>query len=310
MLRSFGYIPQAIVLFVLVGSAAPNFDTSAPSVGDSATINANRASFFALIFASIIGFSAISADFYVYYPKDYPKWMTFATTWSGIWVALIFTNIVGVGIATGVPNIPEWSAAYDISSGALLLECYNGLGGFGGFCVVILSLGAITQNAPCTYSAALTIQVLGRYAEKVPRWAWCVMITIVEVSLSCFLSFFSIRNADRGFSLCSPWLDATFYTPSSKTSSLLWHIGSARTSRSLLKNMFCSISFQRSLSIGPSTIPRRSYPSGLPRSCRFSSVLLELWSACIKFGILVLLRLCLVDMVAILGLGSLSGLRA
>lgn len=183
-MESFGYIPQAIVLFVLIGSAAPNFDTSAPSVGDSASINANRASFFALVFASIIGFSAISADFYVYYPKDYPKWMTFATTWSGIWVALIFTDIIGVGIATAVPNVPEWSAAYDISSGALLLECYKGLGGFGGFCVVILSLGTITQNAPCTYSTALTIQVLGRYAEKVPRWVWCVLITIVELVLS------------------------------------------------------------------------------------------------------------------------------
>lgn len=304
MIRSFGYIPQAIVLFVLVGSAAPNFDTSAPSIGDSATINANRASFFALIFASIIGFSAISADFYVYYPKDYPKWMTFATTWSGIWVALIFTNIIGVGIATGVPNVPEWSAAYDVSSGALLLECYNGLGGFGGFCVVILSLGAITQNAPCTYSAALTIQVLGRYAEKVPRWAWCVLITIVEVGPSNS-PFFLIRNSDSSLSLCSPWLDATFYTPSSRTSSQSWHIGSVLTSQSSSKNTFCSISFLRSLSIGPSTIPRRSFPSGMQRSYRSSSGLPELWSACIKLGILVLLRLCLVDMVVISELGSL-----
>lgn len=175
---------------MLIGSAGKNFDTAAVSVGDSGSINANRCSFFALIFASIIGFSAISADFYVYYPKTYPKWITFASTWSGIWVALIFCNIIGVGIATGVPNIPEWSDAYDISSGALLHACYSGLGGFGGFCVVILALGSITNNAPCSYSAALTIQVLGRYAKKVPRWFWCVLITVVEVSLTSSLPIY------------------------------------------------------------------------------------------------------------------------
>jgi len=173
-----------MAIFVLIGSAGENFDTAAVSIGDSRSINANRCSFFALIFASIFGFSAISADFYVYYPQTYPKWITFASTWSGIWVSLIFCNIMGVGIATGVPNIPEWNDAYKVSSGALLYACYSGLGGFGGFCVVILALGSITNNALCSYSAALTIQVLGRYAKKVPRWFWCVLITVVEVSLT------------------------------------------------------------------------------------------------------------------------------
>jgi purine-cytosine permease-like protein len=69
----FGYIPQAMAIFVLIDSAGGNFDTAAISVGDYGTINANRCSFFALVFAGIIGFSAISADFYVYYPKTYPK---------------------------------------------------------------------------------------------------------------------------------------------------------------------------------------------------------------------------------------------
>ncbi|TGO92055.1 hypothetical protein BPOR_0011g00050 [Botrytis porri] len=183
-IERFGYIPQAIVMFVLIGCTGGDFDTHAVSVGDSGTINANRCSFFALVFASIIGFTAISADFYVYYPKDYPKWITFASTWTGIWTSVIFANIVGVGIATGVPNIPAWSDAYAISSGALLYECYGRLGGFGGFCVVILALGSITNNAPCSYSAALTIQVLGRWANKIPRWFWCVLITAVELVLS------------------------------------------------------------------------------------------------------------------------------
>ena len=133
---------------------------------------------------SVIGFAAIGADFYTYYPTNTSKWATFFTTWSGTWLSLIFCNIVGIGIATAVSGIPAWSNAYDISSGALLLECYDGLGGFGKFLVVILALGSVTNNAPCSYAAALTIQVLGRYAKATPRWLWCVAITIVELALS------------------------------------------------------------------------------------------------------------------------------
>ena len=173
-----------IAFLVLIGSAGQNFDTSVVSTGPAGTITANRCSFFALEFASIIGFAAIGADFYVYYPTTTSKRITFFMTWSGIWVACIFGNLIGVAIATGVPTTPGWNDAYDVSSGALLLACYDGLGGFGGFCVVILAFGSITNNAPCTYAAALSIQVLGRYAKAVPRWAWCVVITLIELVCS------------------------------------------------------------------------------------------------------------------------------
>ena len=171
-------------MLVLLGKAASRFDTSTASVGSAITIVADRCSFFALEFASVIGFGAVGADFYVYYPASTTKWITFMTTWSGTWTALIFCNLLGVGIATGVTETPTWSEAYKQSSGALLLQCYDGLGGFGSFCVIILALGSVTNNAPCTYSAALSIQVLGCYAKAVPRWVWCLFITLVELACS------------------------------------------------------------------------------------------------------------------------------
>ena len=157
-----------IALFVLIGSTAKNFDHSADSQGPPGTITANPCSFFALMYASVVGFGVIGADFCVYYPIDTPKYIPFWTTFSGTWLALIFCNIVRVGIVTGVPNVLDWANAYQVSSGALLLETYSGLGGFGGFCAVIPALGFITNNAPCTYAAALTFQVLGRYANVIP----------------------------------------------------------------------------------------------------------------------------------------------
>lgn len=110
--------------------------------------------------------------------------MVFLSTWFSLWLSLITTNIIGVGIATGVATTPGWSDAYAISSGALLLECYRGLGGFGSFCVVILALGSIANNAPSTYVAANTCQVLGRHAKLVPRWVWCLVLMLIELVCS------------------------------------------------------------------------------------------------------------------------------
>lgn len=171
-------------ILILIGSSGRNYDTSAASVGPASTITANRCSFFALMFASVIGYGAISADFYVYHPTTTSKRLTFFMTWAGIWLAMTFCNIVGVGIATGVALTPAWKDAYTTSSGALLLACYDGLGGFGGFCVVILALGSITNNAPATYAAALSFQALGRYAKVIPRWIWCIIIMLIELVCS------------------------------------------------------------------------------------------------------------------------------
>ena len=131
-------------------------------------------------------------------------------TWSGIWLGAIFFNIIGVAIATGVATTPGWSDAYDISSGALLLACYDGLGGFGGFCVVILALGSITNNAPSTYSSALSVQVLGRYGKMVPRWVWCIVITSIELVCSVagrdhLLNFFEYFLPFMSYWIC-PWI--------------------------------------------------------------------------------------------------------
>lgn len=180
----YAFIPQLFAILVLIGSAWRNFDTSVASVGPAGTITANRCSFFALEFANVIGLSAIAADFYVYYPATTSKRLTLLMTWSGLWVSETFCDIVGVAIATGVATTPVWNDAYNVSSGALLLACYDGLGGFGGFCVVILALGSISNYAPCTYAAALTAQVLGRYAKAIPRWVWCVIITLIELVCS------------------------------------------------------------------------------------------------------------------------------
>ncbi|KAL8840480.1 MAG: hypothetical protein Q9176_003806 [Flavoplaca citrina] len=206
VVERYAWIALLFAILVLVGNSASNYNTSASFVGESGTLATSRCSFFALTFGNIVSFSSSSADFYVYYPTDTPKWLTFALTWTGVFSGATTCTIVGIAIATGVDSNPRWASAYEISSGALLLECYHGLGGFGSFCLVILALTSVTGNAPFSYSAALAIQVLGRYAKAVPRWVWCVVITIVELVCSVAGRNHLFRIFENFLPLMSYWV--------------------------------------------------------------------------------------------------------
>lgn len=163
----------------MVGSASPKFDTSIRSIGDSRTVNGNRLSFFSLCLSSSIAWAPAAADYYVYYPHTTQKWKTFIMTTIGVSSALAFANLIGVGLASGTFSQPSWADALDISSGALVLEGYRDLGGFGDFLGVLVALGLIANNIPGTYSATLNFQVLGRYGERTPRWVFsCISVII------------------------------------------------------------------------------------------------------------------------------------
>ena len=170
--------PQLLAIIVSIGSAGRDFDTSVVSIDPIGTVIANRCSFFALEFASIIGLSAIGADFYVYYPTTTSKRITFLTTWSGIWLALICCNKIGVAIATGVPTTPGWNNAYSISSGALpssllrrprrLLRYHPRPRSHHQQCPLYLRRGVdLPSPRPICKKA-------------IPRWMWCIIITLIE----------------------------------------------------------------------------------------------------------------------------------
>lgn len=178
----FAWIPQIIVLFILVGSAGPHFDSTLQSTGGTAATTAHRLSFFSLCLSVPLSWAAAASDFYVYYPESTNKRLTFLMTLIGLTLSFVFVTLLGVGLASGVATTPEWSDAYDVSSGALILAGFGGLGGFGKFCGVVVALGVISNNVPGTYAAALGCQVLGRYGKAVPRYLWvCVIVTIYFV---------------------------------------------------------------------------------------------------------------------------------
>lgn len=100
-------------------------------------------------------------------------------TLTGLWISIAFVYIIGIVLAFGITLTLSWSTAYEISSGALIVEGYSAVGGFGKICGVVVALGVIANNIPGTYAAALCCQVLGRYGKMVPRYLWVCVIVLV-----------------------------------------------------------------------------------------------------------------------------------
>ena len=185
----YAWAPQLFVLLILIGSAGRSFNASLQSTdlltGEPLTggpLTAARLSFFSLQLSVPVSWSAASSDFYVYYPENTRPWKSFSLTMIGLTLSFMFVNLIGIGLASGTFANPAWLEADGISSGALILAGYDGLGRFGKFCGVIIALGLINNNVPGTYASALGFQVLGRYGKMVPRYLWvCVIVLIYFV---------------------------------------------------------------------------------------------------------------------------------
>ncbi|KAF7561391.1 hypothetical protein G7046_g2755 [Stylonectria norvegica] len=178
------WIPQIVVLAVLIGVAGPYFDAHAQPTVSGSSLAASRLSFFTLCLYLPNSWAAAASDFYVYYPERTSKVKIFLLTVVGLTVSFNLVYLIGIGLATGVANTPAWSDAYDISAGALVVAAYDPLGKFGRVCSVIIALGVISNSTPSIYSGSLGCQVLGRYGKKVPRWAWTTVLTLIALVLA------------------------------------------------------------------------------------------------------------------------------
>jgi purine-cytosine permease-like protein len=58
------------------------------------------------------------------------------------------------------------------------------LGNFGQFCIVVLALSIIANNCPNIYSVSLSLQVLARRTQRVPRIVWTFLGTCLYVAIS------------------------------------------------------------------------------------------------------------------------------
>ncbi|KAL3450589.1 permease for cytosine/purines, uracil, thiamine, allantoin-domain-containing protein [Aspergillus insuetus] len=175
----FAFLPQVIVVSILFGVSSSKFDLSTPSHGDTRTVVGNRISFFSLCVSAAITYTPLAADFFVYYPERTSRVKLFSLSLFGLLCSFTLAFLLGIGLASGITNHPSYATAYSNGQGALIVEGFSPLNTFGNFCSVVVALGLIANAIAPTYSAGVDFQVLGRYAERVPRAIWNTLGVII-----------------------------------------------------------------------------------------------------------------------------------
>jgi len=143
-------------------------------------------SFGASIFGFAIGWSSYASDYTCYQPVGTSRTRVFLWVFAGLMFSLLFTEMLGLAVATATVNNPLFAAAYenDAVGGLVAQVLIPPLGGFGKFCVVILALSIIGNNCPNIYSLAFSLQITTHYAQKVPRWIWTFAGSLVYIAIA------------------------------------------------------------------------------------------------------------------------------
>ncbi|KAI9789441.1 MAG: hypothetical protein M1833_002414 [Piccolia ochrophora] len=180
------WIPCFIIFLIVLGEFAHSgkFERLPLSSGNATA--GSVLSFSSAVFGFATGWTSYSADYTVYMPATTSRIKVFMWTWLGLAFPLLFSEMLGAAVVTATINTPEYAAAYEESKigGLLGAVLFPPLGRFGEFCVVVLGLSIIANNCPNIYSVSLSLQVLARQTQNVPRFVWVFIATLVYIAIA------------------------------------------------------------------------------------------------------------------------------
>lgn len=185
--EKWSWIPVTAIFIVVIVqfSRSGTFTYQHPTSGPAEA--ASVLSLGASVFGFGTGWTSYAADYTVYQPPTQSRTKVFIWTYGGLIIPLLFTEILGAAIMTGALSSPVYASSYeDAAVGGLLnaVLVENSLGKFGQFCLIVLALSIIANNCPNIYSIALSVQLLGKPFQRVPRFVWTLLGTVIYVAIA------------------------------------------------------------------------------------------------------------------------------
>lgn len=183
------WVPALIVFLITLGVFAHSGDFVDIPWGFGTSEMGSVLSYGSVIYGFATGWTSYAADYTVYQPRTQSKVKVFFWTWLGLIVPLLFCEMLGVAIFSATTingGNNRYMAGYEASAtggllGAVLI--YH-LGTFGKFCLIVLAMTIVANNCPNIYSVALTAQVLARWTQRVPRWVWTFVGTVIYIAIA------------------------------------------------------------------------------------------------------------------------------
>ncbi|KZS97320.1 cytosine-purine permease [Sistotremastrum niveocremeum HHB9708] len=162
-----------IVLYALGGKAGYDIGAQKALENRGTDYVASVLSFGSIVYGSF-GWGAVVADYNCKLPVNTSPHKVFWMTFLGLYIPICFAEILGAALIT--ITAPAYVAAYgDGNAGQLLAQVLSPWKGGGKFLLTLLALTNVANNIPQTYSAAISIQALGRPLALIPRFFWCLV---------------------------------------------------------------------------------------------------------------------------------------
>lgn len=178
----YAWIPMALLFLIMFIGAVPHFTALATPAFQGAEI-ASLITFGGAVYGFATGWSSYAADYNVNQPEDTPVSRVFWLTFLGIFIPCVLLEILGVLLTTVTPWATKFASGGG-NIGDLLSAAVSPLGGFGVVILSLIALSVIANNVPNDYSLGLSLQVLGRSFQRVPRYIWTLIGAIVYVAIA------------------------------------------------------------------------------------------------------------------------------
>jgi purine-cytosine permease-like protein len=161
---------------------------------------AGLVSFGGAIFGFAIGWASYAADYNVNQPESTSSARVFWLTALGIFIPCTLLEILGVVLGEmGAPTFVS-------DTGTLLSTALAPLALFGKVLVFLMALSIVANNIPNDYSLGLSVQVLGKTWQKVPRYIWTLIGAVVYVILALLAAGHFNSTLETFLLLVAYWL--------------------------------------------------------------------------------------------------------
>ncbi|KAI8620269.1 permease for cytosine/purines, uracil, thiamine, allantoin-domain-containing protein, partial [Chytriomyces sp. MP71] len=169
------------IFFSMLWAVAAPYSTATETTVSGSDLITSVLIYGGIVFGTCTGWTPMAADYNMSMPADSSKVAIFVFTFLGTFLGLTFCEVLGVVIGTSLTTNDDWAATYAEGSnwGGLMETMIRKYGGFGVFMMIILALSTVGNNLASTYSAALSVQAMGRVMQKIPRAIWCIIVVVI-----------------------------------------------------------------------------------------------------------------------------------
>jgi purine-cytosine permease-like protein len=182
----FSWFPCFIVFLLVLGEFAHSGSFSNVKMKTGGSEAASVLSFAASIFGFATGWAGLASDYACYQPVGTNRWKIIFWVFVGLMFPLCFLEMLGLAVGTATANNESYLTAYNENhiGGLLAAVLFPPWGGFGQFLLIVLALSTIGNNCPNMYSLAFSMQILTKHAQKVPRFIWTLIGTLIYVAIA------------------------------------------------------------------------------------------------------------------------------